>query len=176
MHSIFKNRTKIILLFFIIVFIFSGCSISKENQSIENYLEKINYIVNDYNYNIEVVSSDNSSYSIQMKNKNQSIELKIELHENNQFNSFEIICENPTSFDEILKITNNISRKSFSEKTFHNIINTDDNFYNINENSIDKELYQFYKIDYVGISADYCIQYYSFTTKNTVLLLSGFTK
>ncbi len=176
MHLIYNKRVNIFLILAVIVLLFSGCSISKESESMDDYVKNINNIADTYNYRIENISNNGKSYSSQLINNTQTINISIELHNEKQFDYFEINCDNPIDLDEILAIVNNISRKKFSDKKVKNLLESTDKFYNVDEEHIDNDLYNFIRVDYLGMSADYCVQYYSLNANSTVLSFSGFTK
>lgn len=160
-----------------VLLLFSACGLTKEYKHTANYAERMNSVAKQYDYKIQNISKSTDTYSFEMKNDKQLVELSFELRNEDQYNSFEFICINPKDYSFILKIVNEVSRKKFSEDKFYNVINNEDDFYNLDDDgNCKRNSYLFYKIEYIGISEDYCIQYYSYNVGEEILVLSGFTK
>lgn len=168
-------KKKIVFLLTLLI-ILSGCSVVKENKSPDDYAKKVSNVASLYNYKIENSSKTADSYSAKITNGVQSIDLNIKIGDKNQYDSYEIVCENPADYTEVMAITNELSKKKFTKQKVENVINNDNKFYNVNEEYVDKSLYDFFRIDYIGNSADYCVEYSSVNELKPVLIFNGFTK
>lgn len=105
-----------------VLLLFSACGLTKEYKHTANYAERMNSVAKQYDYKIQNISKSTDTYSFEMKNDKQLVELSFELRNEDQYNSFEFICINPKDYSFILKIVNEVSRKKFSEDKFYNVI------------------------------------------------------
>lgn len=174
-----KRFFAIILVFFCIAAVFSGCK-SKEYNTKDDYKNIITEFADKYGFEIlDEKEPWTDTYEISLSNGTEIYEFSFKLGTEKQMNSFEIWCENPVSFDAFLEITNEFSKKKFSEAFYYNVINNENPFYNNDdeEHAYYKDKYDFYKSDYLGfIEAEYCIAYCSYTGYGTLLSVFGFTK
>lgn len=174
---VFKKISLIVSLMLCVTLIFSGCN-SKEYNTKDDYQKTLIEFGEKYGYEIadETVLSDNR-YKIILSNDSESFEFSFKLGNEKQMNYFEIWCDEPVSFDVVLEIANELSKKKFSEDFYYNVIENENPFYNKDdeEHAYYKDDYDFYKYDFLGMTEDYNVSYYSISGHST-LSIAGFTK
>ena len=174
-----KKCIAIVLILICIASVFSGCK-SKQYNTKDDYKNVITEFAEKYGF--EIVDEKKlwtDRYKISLSNGTELYEFSFTLGTDKQMNQFNISCENPVSFDAFLEITNELSKREFSEAFYYNIINNENPFYNNDdeEHAYYKDEYDFYKSDYLGINeAKYRITYCSYTDYVTLLSVFGFTK
>ena len=177
--TVFKRCIVIILILLSVATVFTGCK-SKQYNTKDDYKNTITEFAEKYGF--EIVDENKlwtGTYKISLTNGTELYEFSFTLGTEKQMNQFHISCENPVSFDAFLEITNELSKKKFSEAFYYNVINNENPFYNNDddEHAYYKDEYDFYKSDYLGINeAEYLIVYYAHTGYITCLSISGFTK
>lgn len=160
-----------------VILVFSGCN-HKTYNSKDDYKIKISEFAEKYGY--EIVSETmpwTDTYKIAISNGTEQFDFTFKQGTEKQMNYFEIWCENPVSFDAFLEIANELSKKKFSEEFYYNVIENENPFYNTDdeEHAYYKDDYDFYKYDFLGITEDYNVSYYSISGYST-LSIAGFTK
>ena len=167
--------------------VFTGCN-SKQYNTKNDYKNTITEFADKHGF--EIVDEKEpwtDTYEISLSKGTELVEFCFKLGTEKQENHFDISVENPVSFDIILEIANELSKKEFSEDFYYNVINNENPFYNNDdeEHAYYKDEYEFYKFDYYVIfdseffslrDDNYCLAYYSFPDRMTCLSVSGFTK
>ena len=110
----------------------------------------------EYEYKIHNESKTQDGYSIVLESNNEYIEINIVLNGDKQKNFFEIYYHNPLDCYQIINMVNAISQKEFDTEFCFNVISNNDMFLGCDEQYYKKH-YDFYKLDYLGISEDYCL-------------------
>lgn len=177
MRFICKRYISIVLLLVIVFMSLSGC-MNKTFNSTDQYKTMVHSFADEYNYVINNEGINTQSYSVELLKNKEKIEFSFNLRDDSQYNSFDITCINPVAFDLIIEIANDFSRKKFSENFYNDILDGDNKFFNQHDENqaFDYDYYDFYRIGYLGISEDYCLEYYSYNDGEVILSLSGFTK
>lgn len=182
-----KRCIAIVLLILCIAAVFSGCS-SKQYNTKNDYKNTITEFADTHGFEIvDETEPWTDTYKISLSKGTELINFSFTVGNEKQRNHFDIDCENPVSFDIILEIANELSKKQFSEDFYYNVINNENPFYNNDdeEHAYYKDEYEFYKCDYFVIfdfgffsirDDDYFLAYYSYEGGITSLSISGFTK
>lgn len=182
-----QRRMAIVLMLICIATVFSGCK-GKQYNTKEDYKNTITEFAEKYGFDIvDEKKLWTDTYEMSISNGTELYEFSFTLGTEKQMNQFDISCENPVSFDIILEITNELSKKKFSEEFYYNLINNENPFYNNDDDQHThyKDEYDFYKSDYFVIydselfsirDDNYHLAYYSYTVGFTVLSISGGTK
>ncbi len=139
-------------------------------------------IVNEYSasFNYEIKSERNNDidgYYASLQKNNYEIELTI-----NKSNHFEVNCSyseaDTINFEDALELVNKISKKEYSYEFADSVINNADAYYNCEEYYVSNSYQDFElcKIDYLDLTADYCLQYIKYDDSYQVISFTGFTK
>lgn len=178
MHLILKKTTSIIIILSLVISLVS-CSktVKKKYNYIEDYRDVVYSFANNFGYEITDEKKSFDHFEVVLVSED-TIFLQFDLGNNNQYNRFYIYCENPNSYDEILLLANKFSRKEFRETVYFELIHGKDKYSGVDESDITyyEENYDCFRIKYLGISEDYCLEYYSYKNSNEfVISFAGFT-
>ena len=167
--------------------VFTSCN-GKQYNTKNDYKNTITEFADRHGFEIvDETEPWTDTFKISLSKGAELINFSFTVGNEKQLNRFDIACENPVSFDNILEIANELSKKEFSKDFYYNVINNENPFYNNDdeEHAYYKDEYEFYKSDYFVIfdsklfsiqDDNYYLAYYSYIGDSACLSISGFTK